>query len=77
MGWSVVGWGGGGGGVWWDGVGVGGMGGGKNNWLGHPWSIHDAHAMLHATLVGHGGSGSNPSFPSPNQCLPLLPFFQL
>ena len=57
MGW-VVGWGGvvvgGMGWCGWD-----GMGGGKNPQLGHLWSSHEAHTMVHATLVGHRGNGSN------------------
>ena len=43
---------------------------------GYPWSSHEAHTMVHATLVDHGGTGSNPRFPPPNWCPPLVPLFQ-
>ena len=63
--------GGGVGGGW-----VGGVGGGKNSWLEHPWSSHQAHTMVHATLVGHAGGGSNPRSSPANWCPPLLLLFQ-
>ena len=73
----IEGAGGMGGKAGWSGeTGWGGMGDGKKSWLGHPWSSHEAHTMVHATLVGHGGSGSNPSSPSPNRRPPLVPLFQ-
>ena len=37
----------------WDGVGCGGVGGGKNICLGHPMSSHDVYTVANATLVDH------------------------
>ena len=39
------------------------------------WSSHEANTMVHATLVGHGGSGSNPRSPPPNWHPPLVPLY--
>ena len=41
------------------GAGQGGVGGGKNPWLGHPMRSHDNHTMVHATLVGTEAVGAN------------------
>ena len=39
-------------------VGQGGVGDGKNPWLGHPWSSNEVHTMVHVILVATEAVGA-------------------
>ena len=59
------------------GVGLGGVEGGKNSYLGHPMSSHDVHTVANDTPVGRIITGSKSRSPLPNWCPPWGLLFQL